>query len=39
VVAWGHVRHGLFIGAREIIEPGHHLYGKGQSDENQTRER
>jgi len=28
VVAWRHVRHGLFVGAREIIEPGHYLYGK-----------
>ena len=28
VVAWRHVRHGLFIGSREIIEPGHYLYGR-----------
>lgn len=28
VIAWRHVRHGLFIGAREIIEPGHYLYGR-----------
>ena len=28
VVAWRHVRHGLFIGPREIIEPGHFLYGR-----------
>ena len=28
VIAWRHVRHGLFIGAREIVEPGHYLYGR-----------
>lgn len=25
VVAWRHARHGLYVGVREVVEPGHYL--------------
>lgn len=28
VIAWRHVRHGLFVGAKPTVEPGHYLWGK-----------
>lgn len=31
VIAWRHVQHGLFVGVREVVEPGHYLYGRQRS--------